>query len=46
MINVQEILHEKMYKYMNQYLIFEQNMDLNEIKDYNFEFLMFVKCTS
>jgi hypothetical protein len=36
MINVQERFHEKMYKHMNQCLLFEQNMDLGRKYTLNF----------
>lgn len=36
MINVQELFHEKMYKQMNQCLLFEQNMDLGRKYTLNF----------
>ncbi len=32
MKDVQEMFHGKMYRHMNQYLIYEQNMDLTKNK--------------
>ena len=39
MKDVQEIFHEKMYKYIDQYLIYEQNMDLRFLEKKKVKFI-------
>jgi len=41
MKDVQEIFHEKMYKYIDQYLIFEQNKDLEQKSNFKIEKFFF-----